>query len=146
MENIIDSQDIASVRLNYASVGRRFVAMLIDGFVIMILTSILSALMMSYIAENPALFAGYFVLVLLILWLYEAILTSSSNQGTLGKMAMGIVVTNGTGERLSFVHSTGRYFSKFISSLLGIGYIIAFFTERNRALHDMMASTVVLRR
>ena len=42
----------------------------------------------------------------------------------------------------------GRHFAKLITGLipLGIGYILAGFTEKRQALHDMLASCLVLRK
>ena len=49
-------------------------------------------------------------------------------------------------ERVAFARATGRYFSKIISSMiLFIGYIMAGFTARKQALHDMIAGTLVTR-
>lgn len=80
-------------------------------------------------------------------WLYFALMESSSRQGTLGKMALGITVTDLEGRRISFARATGRHFAKIISALtLLIGYIMAGFTERKQALHDMIAGTLVLKR
>jgi uncharacterized RDD family membrane protein YckC len=79
-------------------------------------------------------------------WFYFSWMESSKFQATLGKMAMGIVVTDTNGQRISFGRATGRYFAKYISGfLLAIGYIMAAFTERKQALHDMIAGTVVSR-
>jgi uncharacterized RDD family membrane protein YckC len=78
-------------------------------------------------------------------WLYEALMTSSSKQATVGKMVFGLVVTDTQGARLSFLHATGRHFAKFLSTLtLLIGYVMAAFTERKQALHDFVAGTYVL--
>jgi uncharacterized RDD family membrane protein YckC len=83
---------------------------------------------------------------LVVGWLYEALMTSSSKQATLGKMVFGLVVTDTQGARLSFLHATGRHFAKFLSGMtLFIGYIMAGFTERKQALHDFIASTYVLK-
>jgi uncharacterized RDD family membrane protein YckC len=80
-------------------------------------------------------------------WLYEAWLTSSEWQATLGKRALGIAVTGVDGSRISFARATGRYFAKWISAFIfGIGYIMAAFTERKQALHDMIADTLVIKR
>ncbi|MFC1717629.1 RDD family protein [Candidatus Poribacteria bacterium] len=80
-----------------------------------------------------------------ITWLYSALLESSPKQATLGKMALGIVVTDIDQERISFGRATGRYFAKIISGLtLCIGYIMAGFTEKKQALHDMMANCLVV--
>jgi len=79
-------------------------------------------------------------------WIYEAAMESSSRQATLGKMAMGLKVTDEQGRRISFARATGRYFSKIISGMiLFIGYIMAGFTARKQALHDMIAGTLVMR-
>jgi uncharacterized RDD family membrane protein YckC len=78
-------------------------------------------------------------------WLYHTLMESSSLQATLGKMALGIVVTDLDGGRISFGRATARYWSQILSALiLGIGYLMAGFTERKQALHDMIAKTLVV--
>ena len=85
---------------------------------------------------------------LLLKWLYFAYLESGEQQGTWGKMLLGIYVTDLSGQRLTFGRASGRFFAKMVSGLvpLWIGYIMAGFTERRQALHDMIASCLVLRR
>lgn len=79
-------------------------------------------------------------------WIYEAAMESSSKQATLGKMALGLKVTDLEGRRISFARATGRHFAKLLSGMiLLIGYIMAGFTERKQALHDMIAGTLVQR-
>ena len=80
-------------------------------------------------------------------WLYFALQESSPAQATLGKRAVGIIVTDEEGERISFGRATGRYFGKMISGIiLAVGYIMAAFTEKKQALHDMIAHTLVVKR
>jgi Tfp pilus assembly major pilin PilA len=80
-------------------------------------------------------------------WLYYAAMESSSAQATLGKLALGVKVTDLTGNRIGFGRATGRYFAKIISGLaLGIGYVMVAFTQRRQGLHDMIAGTLVVRR
>jgi uncharacterized RDD family membrane protein YckC len=80
-------------------------------------------------------------------WLYEAILLSSSYQATVGKMAVGIVVTDMEGRRLSFGRATGRHFAKMVSGItFGLGYIIQPFTKNRQALHDIIAGTLMMRK
>ena len=70
---------------------------------------------------------------------------SSSSMATLGKMAIGIKVVREDGSRISFMRGMGRYFALIVSSIpLGFGFVMAGFTERKRALHDMMCDTVVV--
>ena len=85
------------------------------------------------------------IIGLIVGWLYWAGMEASSKQATLGKMAVGIVVTDLDGNRISFLRATGRHFAKIISALiLLIGFIMAGFTEKKQALHDMMAGCLVV--
>ncbi len=45
---------------------------------------------------------------------YFVIMESSSKQGTLGKMALGIIVTDTDGNRISLLRALGRYFAKIL--------------------------------
>lgn len=79
-------------------------------------------------------------------WLYEAGLESSKYQATLGKMALGMKVTDLNGYRISFARATGRHFAKILSAIiLFIGFIMVAFTERKQGLHDMLAGTLVVK-
>jgi uncharacterized RDD family membrane protein YckC len=85
------------------------------------------------------------LLALILQWLYFALMESSKNQATLGKMIVGIIVTDLYGNRISFGKASGRFFGKILSGLiLNIGYIIAAFTEKKQALHDMIAGCLVV--
>jgi len=88
-----------------------------------------------------------FLLALVLTWLYYALLESSSWQATLGKKALGLEVTDLAGGRISFGRATGRYFARWISAMtLGIGFIMAGFTEKKQALHDILVGTLVIRK
>jgi uncharacterized RDD family membrane protein YckC len=77
-------------------------------------------------------------------WLYEAIMESSTKQATIGKMVFNMKVTDLQGRRISFGQASGRHFAKYLSTLIiFIGYIMAGFSEKKQALHDMIAGTVV---
>lgn len=78
-------------------------------------------------------------------WLYFALLESSKKQATLGKMALGIKVTDSLGRRISFARATGRFFGKMISGMtLYFGFYMAGFTQKRQALHDLLADTYVI--
>src|SRR5437870_2731225 len=109
----------------YAGFWRRFVAYLIDVVIIAIPAAILAAIIgaLAGAAASSAqsgstaatgAFSGLFVLLYIALlvgtWLYFALMESSSSQATLGKMALGIRVTDVNGQRLTFGRATGRYF------------------------------------
>ena len=77
---------------------------------------------------------------------YFAGFESSKHQATLGKKAMGLIVTDTQGRRLSFLRALGRYAAKILSALiLLIGYIMVAFTARKQGLHDLLAGTLVVR-
>jgi len=78
-------------------------------------------------------------------WLYHAAMISSRWRATVGKNAVGIVVTDLAGERLSFRRASLRYFAKGLSWLsLGYGFLVQPFDSRGQALHDRVGKTLVL--
>lgn len=88
----------------------------------------------------------YIALAFVGQWLYEALLTSSSWQGTIGKRVLRLKVVDEAGNRISFGRSTGRFFAKILSSMFFcIGFIMIGFTERKTGLHDMLAGTKVMK-
>ena len=88
----------------------------------------------------------FIVLVFIGYWLYEALLTSSAWQGTVGKRILRLKVTDEAGNRIGFGRATSRFFAKLLSYLIFyIGFIMAAFTDRKRALHDMIAGTLVMK-
>ena len=135
----------AQAYLQYAGFWRRFLAFLIDGIILATVDYFLGRAM----GLDPTDFhqdrTAYDALTTLIHWLYFAGMESSSLSATLGKLALGITVGDLNGNRISFLRATGRHFAKIISGLLCfIGYIMAGFTAKKQALHDMIAGCLVL--
>jgi uncharacterized RDD family membrane protein YckC len=91
---------------------------------------------------------GFFGIILVVSWLYYALSESSSWQATLGKKILNLKVTDMSGQPISFGRASGRYFAKIITGMIPllIGYIMAGFTEKKQAIHDMIASCLVLRK
>jgi len=139
----------------YSSFGKRFIALIIDGFALSIISWLFSTIFgigsadqMQAMASSGdyAAMAGFLASSSLTQLLYFALMESSKYQATLGKMAMGIKVVRADGGRISIGKAILRYIGKLISGLiLCFGYIMAAFTDKKRALHDMIASTVVVR-
>lgn len=78
-------------------------------------------------------------------WLYYALMESSKVQGTVGKMALGIVVVDEGMNPLSFGQASARYWSQLVTvATLGVGYIMAGFTQHKQTIHDMIARTYVV--
>ncbi|MFU1797953.1 RDD family protein [Paenibacillus azoreducens] len=92
------------------------------------------------ISKNVAL-----ILILIICWLYFALMESSGRQATWGKKWVGLIVVNERYERLRFGKASKRFWSKMLSSLiLCMGYIMVFFTQYRQSLHDKIAKTYVV--
>lgn len=88
----------------------------------------------------------YIALAFVGQWLYEALLTSSSWQGTIGKRLLRLKVVDLPGNPIGFGRATGRFFAKILSSMFFcIGFLMIAFTEQKTGLHDMLAGTRVLR-
>jgi len=148
----------------YAGFWLRFVAWIIDYIVLRIASSILllpfgASLGLRQFLRNHRptspeelvpLFTSMgriFLLTIVLTWLYYALLESSVWQATLGKKALGLEVTDLAGSRIQFGRATGRYFARWLSVMtIGIGYIMAGFTEKKQALHDILAGTLVIRK
>lgn len=136
--------------MGYAGFWKRFVAVLIDGFILFPIGFgfgfILGfTLAVSGVQDESVIEVMGNILGIVIGWIYFAVMESSPTQGTLGKMALGIKVTDLQGNRIGIGRATGRHFSKFISMIiLCVGYIMAGFTARKQALHDMIAGTLIV--
>jgi uncharacterized RDD family membrane protein YckC len=136
----------------HAGFVRRWAALFLDQLVLSVpLAVVFIALGMADAAGSgdlsrlAMLQASAYVLYFIAAPLYYALQESSAMQATLGKRALGIKVTDLSGQRLSFGHALGRWFAAALSYLtLYIGFLMAAFTERKQALHDMVASTLVV--
>lgn len=127
----------------YGGFWIRFLAYLVDSVVLF------TALFILVFVAAFAGTAGVYVVGLLCVIgpvLYWAVMQASPRQATFGKALLGMKVTDAAGDRLSIARSLGRELAKIVSSIpLGLGFLLAAFTGRKQALHDMIASTLVVR-
>ncbi len=153
----IDRSDI-----HYAGFWRRFAASVLDSFVVMIASYavLIPAMMLGGIsitdlesgsgADPTRLLVTMIPAYLLMIALqavYYAWMHSRPAQATLGKMAVGIKLCRPDGTTIGFWRGIGRYFGMFLSAIpLYLGFIMAGFTDRKRALHDMVSDTVFVDR
>jgi uncharacterized RDD family membrane protein YckC len=160
----------AQPSVQYAGFWLRVVAYLIDSIVVSvgfmalfipfaIMTGLTAVLGNIHPGADPrdvgavlggTFFLGLFTVVSLAFlggWLYHAKMESSSWQATLGKKALNLRVADMYGAPISFARASGRHFAKLITGMipLGVGFMLAGLTQRRQALHDMIASCLVLR-
>jgi len=132
----------------------RIVAALVDIGVIWGFAWLISALLgISFLAATPEELANTTVLhvlistTLFVAWIYFAAMESSAMQATLGKAFMGLYVTDLHGARVTFLRTSVRHWSKFLSTaIFFIGYLMAIIPPRHQCLHDMLAGCLVLKR
>jgi len=155
---------------NYAGFWQRFLAVLIDGLVlgaiqwiaVMPFLGLLGlgvasdiqnlenmdeseamGMMGPMMAMAGVAYIGFFIIQIF----YFALMESSSKQATLGKMVLGLKVTDVDGNKIDFTKGLVRSLCRILSGMIMcIGYLIAAFTEKKQALHDMIANTLVLKK
>jgi len=159
-EEIAGPQRLAppQARPAYAGFWLRAVAYLIDSVIISLPMLLIGSLDPSKFVifpdpnsasrlAFPQLTPLAIALVIPFVWLYYAIFEASPWQATPGKRVLRLYVTDLNGRPITFARATIRHFAKMISSLTFLGgYIVAGFTEKKQALHDIIASCLVLRR
>lgn len=80
----------------------------------------------------------------LVGWLYCALFESSEKRNTWGKRLVGVVVSTDGGEQLTFGQASLRFWMKYISGFfLSLPFLTAAFRTDKKAIHDLIASTVV---
>jgi len=122
----------------YSGFFRRFVASIIDVFVIV--------LFIVFIQFILGIMDGFFfnIIIFLMIWSYFAFQESSSRKGTVGKQAMNLIVTDLDGNKISFMQATKRFLGKFLAAIpFFTGFLMMFFTKKKQALHDIIAKTLV---
>jgi len=143
---VVNGQDVV-----YAGFWKRYAAYFIDYILLTVVTLPLSMIinLTGAGSGNESVQVALTLVVMLLSMVisigYYAGFHASRGGATLGKMAVGIKVVRGNGERISFLRAFCRYLATIVSSLiLMIGFIMAAFTERKQALHDMMCDTLVV--
>lgn len=135
----------------YAGFWKRYAAYFLDSFVVGIINLPVSVVfnLIGASSGNESLALAMSMVAMLggfVIGIgYYAGFHASRGGATLGKMAVGIKVVRSDGERITFMRGVGRYFGFILSSLtLMIGFIMAAFTQRKQALHDMLCDTLVV--
>jgi uncharacterized RDD family membrane protein YckC len=143
--------------LEYAGIGARFVAKLLDGLIIgvpgILLMGAIIGVLAPLLAKNKGaeetivlVIVGGVLFVMFAMVLFQ-IWCLPKWGGTPGKRIMGLRVVTAEGGSISWGRSFGRFFGEWINGLIpfGIGYIIELFDDQRRTVHDHIAGTRVIR-
>ena len=150
---------VAGGEVVQAGFWKRTAAYLIDGMLVGMVAQVIQfAIMLGFfgfssLGGSPDFSTPGGIIMLVLVYLvplamsalYFGLFHASTKQATLGKMAVGIKVVRTDGSRISVGRGIGRYFGFLLSSLtIFIGFLMAAFTERKQALHDMLCDTLVV--
>src|SRR5262245_25746503 len=135
-----EARPAGAAPVEYGGFWLRVVAYIIDGILLNIAFGIIAAVFGIFLIPKDFVEAdagqfmsamGHLQLIsLVVTWLYFTLMESSPRGATIGKMALGLRVVTGQGERLSFLRATGRFFAKFVSAvILMIGFLMVAFTD-----------------
>lgn len=138
----------------YGGFSRRLLAFMLDSLILWVISIIVGAIigLVIGLTGNASPKQGLIILLVypalfLVSLLYYSLQESSAHQATFGKRALGIKVTNLDGKPIGWGRAIGRWFGRILSGLIFcIGYLFTPFTSRKQALHDMLASTLVVDR
>jgi uncharacterized RDD family membrane protein YckC len=135
-DHILDAPVLEEQRkFEYAGFWIRVAAYIIDAIILIVAQLLIRLFLPEVVASLVSLVLGIG---------YFCGMECSENQGTIGKMAVGIRVGDANGEQLSFPNALGRYFAKILSALiLLIGFMMVGWDDRKQGLHDKLADTYV---
>lgn len=87
------------------------------------------------------------LLIALAVFVFDFFVLTGWRGQTLGKWATGLRIERRNGEPLGLGHSLLRHAVGYPVSLiiLGLGFLMAAFNAQGRALHDVIADTIVVR-
>jgi uncharacterized RDD family membrane protein YckC len=128
----------AAPQLEYVSVGPRFLAVLIDGIILMVVGGIISAGL-----RAPAV-AGTLEAVIAFAYL---IIMEATQGATIGKKLVGLRVVKEDGSPISWNESIIRNLLRIVDSLFVylVGAILVWNSPTRQRLGDRVAKTVVIR-
>ena len=146
----------------YASAGKRFLAILVDTIILLIIMLViaipfgLSSLMMNAVTDytgsslmqftNFAMWGVYMAIVFIIGLAYFTYFEGKSGQ-TPGKKALGIKVVGVDGKAIDYTDAFIRTILRIIDGIAFyiVGFIFIIATEKSQRLGDLAAKTVVVK-
>ena len=147
------ADSFSGISFRYAGFWLRLIAAAIDSGILLIVVWILGLIFDVDITTPVHEGADFYVfrlfqlVALFTIWLYYAVMESAVTQATIGKMIMGLYVTDLEGERIAFSRASIRYWMRYVSIVIFfLGFVIAAFTRQKQALHDKVANCLVLKR
>ena len=136
--------------MGYAAIWKRALALVVDALitsVVGLIFIVISIYMYDYSGGKSDFSLGLMIFFISLgtSWIYYAAFESSSHQATIGKKLFKLKVEDEYGVGLSFSKASARFLLKQISILfLYLGCVVALFTKKKQAFHDIICSTYVV--
>jgi uncharacterized RDD family membrane protein YckC len=123
-------------------------ALLIDytlAAAIVAFSTLLARLFAARSASDSAITVGLILAV--VVAVLDMVVLPAFTGRTVGKWATGLRVERKSGEPVGFARATLRHTVGYLASLLtlGLGFLLVALNREGRALHDLIAGTVVVR-
>jgi uncharacterized RDD family membrane protein YckC len=157
LNRVMAGGPVGASSFEYAGVGIRFGARMVDGLVlgipIIIIIFLLLPGTLRGLSNRPTFFNARFVLLSVFFALFYEVLMLRYWGATLGKMACGLKVVRADGSPLDWGVSFGRYFmyNVVISAIPGLNFFLQLTTaimaatdKQRRGLHDRVCDTRVV--
>jgi uncharacterized RDD family membrane protein YckC len=138
---------VTRTEIVYAGFWRRLLAYVIDGALLAGVEVVMATAVGLLAPGDFRSLANVAPVSAAIGWAYFGLMESSPVQGTLGKIALNLMVTDVHGDPITFRRAIFRNLFKILSTLfIFTGWAMAAFTPRKQALHDLLAGTLVMRK
>lgn len=135
--------------MRYVSVGRRFVAALVDSFIAFLGFGFAVAALTGNLASTPEgvefQLEGAAALALFGLCLGYFVVMEAAFGATLGKYLLGLRVQNADGNGVGIGAALVRNFVRIVDVCCLVGAVFIWSSTRRQRLGDLLAGTVVVR-
>jgi uncharacterized RDD family membrane protein YckC len=140
-EQLLDVRSGVSGPLDLATIGKRFLAVLVDGIILYVVNAAIGFVIGVAMHGGTAQVLGCVSILtsLVINIVYDASLVAASGQ-TLGKRALKIKVVAENGANVD----TGQAWGRALAKMIPFSQLVALFNNDRKGIHDMLAHTRVV--
>lgn len=133
----------------FATLDMRLLSTAIDYFIALCIYAVLAAVYLAGVQHTeehiPTILIGL-ILVPVIKFVLSVAAEGSKRQASIGKILVGIKVTNQHGTPIGYGRAFLRNLAKLVGvATLGIGFLAGFFDRKQRCWHDKLAGTLVVK-